>query len=85
MSDTDNGLEEVQVSLEIYPKDGGTVQLVQQAVGLQTLVNVTLDPGEQEGTAVCGLTLSCVTAEEALDLLGLATLALHNYLGAEGK
>lgn len=71
---------DVSISLEIYPEDSSEVSLRQIAVGMQPLVLVALADG-----GVINLVVSSMGAEEALEFLSVAQLALHNYLGSEGK
>lgn len=74
----------VHVSLEIFPEDGTTVELRQIAVGLHPAIILGTEPVE-DGDTHFTITLSACTPEVALEVLGLATLSLHNYLGSEGK
>lgn len=75
--------EQVKVHLDIYPEGSPEIQLRQIAVGMQPGVFITIDAGEEEGTADLGLTISCLTPEEALDVIQLAQLSINRYLGME--
>lgn len=75
--------EQTKVHLDIYPEGSPEIQFLQIAVGMQPGVFITLEAGEEEGTSDLGLTVSCFTPEEALEVLQLAQMSLHRYLGME--
>lgn len=73
--DTDRDLK---VQLEIFPENSSEMQIKQVVAGLNTFVTVSA-PGD----GVIGVTVSTLTAEEALELLSYAQMALHQYLATE--
>lgn len=68
----------INVQMELYPEDSTEMEIRQIVVGMNPLVLVTA-PGD--GTV--GLTISGMSAEQALDFLSFAKMAVHNYLGQE--
>lgn len=71
---------DISVSLEIYPADSSEVSLRQVAVGMTSLVMVSVPA---DGSL--NLVVSLMDADEAIQLLSLAQSVLHNYLATEGK
>lgn len=69
---------DIKVQLELYPENSSEMEIRQVVVGMNPLVLVSA-PGD--GTV--GVTVSSMTAEQALDFLSFAKLALHQYLATE--
>lgn len=72
--------EDISVAFELFPVDSSEVQIRTVALGMNPLVLLSV-PGD--GTI--GVTVSSMTAEEALHMLSFGTMALQQYIAAEGK